>query len=84
MTKFYEKYLEVDDTTYRVEIYAKGTRRGFYHRAYIYANGEEISSYRASYLNRTWERWRGQKSLKEALKKCSQKVQNDLHVLIDE
>lgn len=84
MTRFYEKCLEVDDTIYRVEIYYKGTQSGFYHRAYIYANGEEIASYRVSYSNRTWESWAGQKALQNALKRCSKKVQKDLHVLIDE
>ena len=83
MKKLFEKSFVVNGVDYTVEIYYKSTRNGFYHIAYIYANGEELSSYRMTYYNRTWEAWAGQSSLKQAVERCSQQVQDDLNKVFD-
>ena len=43
------------------------TRNGFFHTSKLFYNSELLSEARASYLNRTWESYRYQSVMKQAL-----------------
>lgn len=43
------------------------TRNGFYHRSTLFQNGREVTSAKVNYLNRTWECYTYQTSMKRAI-----------------
>ena len=51
------------------------TRNGFYHKSKLYLNGELLSEARASYLNRTWESYRYQSVMKQAVRNA---IENEI------
>lgn len=48
------------------------TRNGFAHRSTLYCDNEEIGVARVSYLNRTWERYTYQTSMRSCVNKIMQ------------
>lgn len=49
---------------------SKGTRNGFCHITELYLEGELLTTVKCSYLNRTWESYPFQSSMKQAVNKA--------------
>lgn len=62
-----QKHIEIDGDTYSFALYTYGNRSGFVHHAILSINNEEVAHAKAQYINRTWERFTGASTYRQAL-----------------
>lgn len=85
--KFYGKQTftaTVNGNTYVINCYGQDTSYGFRHVAFLKRNGYEEQLAKATYYNRTWERFTYETVLEKAIEKLPKADQQGLHdILID-
>lgn len=67
---------EINGESYTIDCYTTDTRDGFCHHASIYLNGREYKA-RVSYLNRTWESFDYETTIKRLIDKLPSKLRAD-------